>query len=614
MEINGFEIEQYNVLGIPAKAKSAICPKCSHNRKPQNQKQKCMSVFWDTGLGQCNHCGERIQLHTYKKKNSDVVYQKPKPISQNKSDFNEVYINYYKEYRAISKSVLKAVKIGFSKQWMPKAQKEIDVIEYRYFLHGELINIKYRGKNKDFMFEKGCEQIPYGMDDVIGEDWCVIVEGEEDKHSFYEAGIKNCISVPNGFTLPREDGTSTINTSYLDRVYPVFEKMEKIILAVDNDTAGKHGEKELIRRFGAEKCYLVDFGNVKDANDFLKKHGKEALKKLIDSAEQVPLEGVVTVNDIWDDLEDFWINGAPKGFTIGVPEFDEVASFSMQQHTLITSAPNSGKSDFLDHLLVKLAIKYKHKIGVCSTENRPLKFHYDKLIRKIRGLRPTKYQTKDEDVIECKKFVENHFFHVEKTGRYFLQDVLSKFAELVKRKGCRWFVLDPFNKITLKDFKGNINEYTAEYHNLIDEFTTKYDAHVFLVLHPTKLPLKDGSKKTFIMPTAYNIKGGGEHFDMAYNIFGIVRDYDLNLVHVRTLKWKFQHEGTAGKDIYFGWNINNGRYTTPDDDFDIDTNPHPSFVWDNSNWLREPKEQKEVPKLTPEMAFGDNNDYDELPF
>ena len=156
-EINGFEIEQFNILGIPSKAKSFTCPKCSHIRKPHNQKQKCMSVFWDTGLGQCNHCGERTQLHSYKKKNEVKVYLKPSNEIKSKVDFDPKYLDYYKNIRGINESTLEAVKIGFSKRWMPKANKEIEVIEYRYFLHGELINIKYRGKNKDFMFEKGCE-------------------------------------------------------------------------------------------------------------------------------------------------------------------------------------------------------------------------------------------------------------------------------------------------------------------------------------------------------------------------------------------------------------------------------------------------------------------------
>jgi len=615
MELNGFEIEEHNVLKLPTGTKTAVCPKCSHERKPQNQKQKCMSVFWDTGLGRCNHCGQSTQLHTYKKKNEIKAYIKPAKNIESKASFNETYLNYYRDYRGLTQRTLEDVKIGFSKRWMPKAQKDIDVIEYRYFLHGELINVKYRGKNKDFAFEKGCEQIPYGMDDIISLKWCVIVEGEEDKHSYYQAKIKNCISVPNGFTLPREDGSSTINTSYLDRLYHVFENMDKIYLAVDNDAAGKHGQQELIRRFGAEKCWLVDFGDLKDANDYLKAHGEKALKQTIDDAIQVPLEGVKTIHDISEELDEFWINGAPKGFILGQNVFDDCMSFPMGQTTLVTSAPNSGKSELVDHILSKMAFRYDHTIGICSPENKPLKFHYDKIFRKILGKRPTKEEIKNEDVVQCKEFINTHFFHVEKTGRYWLQDVLQKFAELVKRKGCRWFVLDPFNKIKIKGFKGNdTNEYTSEYHNMLDEFVTKYDAHIFLVVHPVKIKLKEGSKKTFLMPTAYEIKGGGEHFDMAYNIIGMVKDYEHNLIHIRTLKWKFQHTGKPGVDMYVGWNMNNGRYTESYGEFDERTNPNPSWNWDNTNWLTGEEAIEAMPVMEPELVFEQEEEYEDLPF
>ena len=167
--------------------------------------------------------------------------------------------------------------------------------------------------------------------------------------------------------------------------------------------------------------------------------------------------------------------------------------------------------------------------------------------------------------------------------------------------------------------KSDINAYTSEYHQLIDAFQIKYDCHVFLVAHPTKLPMREGSTKTYIMPSAYNIKGGGEHFDMAYNIIGMVRDYENGCVQIRTLKWKFQHLGTAGADSWYGWNINNGRYTEPDNYYDEDTEDKPTFTWDNMNWLsREPnKEEFVLPMGTTAEAFQIEQDKefdDDCPF
>jgi twinkle protein len=65
------------------------------------------------------------------------------------------------------------------------------------------------------------------------------------------------VSVPNGFNLKGE-----LNLDYIDN-YNYFESKETIFIAVDNDEAGKDKKKELIRRFGAEKCKIIDFRVVK---------------------------------------------------------------------------------------------------------------------------------------------------------------------------------------------------------------------------------------------------------------------------------------------------------------------------------------------------------------
>lgn len=612
MDLNGFEIENYNVYGIKDRATTSTCPKCSEHRKKKND--KCMSVFWDTGLGQCNHCGERVQLHTYKKKDQVKIYIKPN--QKPKSNLSETVINWFKNERGISEQTLIDLKISEGRKWMPKAKKEIHVIEFNYFLFDELINIKSRGKNKDFTFEKECELIMYNLDAIIGQKEAILVEGEPDTLSYHESGLKNVASVPNGFTLPRPDGTSSINLNYLDDYYGILEPIEKFYLSFDNDKAGIEGQKEFIRRLGAEKCYIVNLKDCKDANEYLLKYGKEALRMAKESAEPVPLEEIVTIKNIEEDLDNFWLRGAPKGYVIDLEGFDNCASFETKQHTLLVSAPNSGKSDFIDQIITKIAVKYDHKIGICSTENKPTYFHYDKIFKKIFGSRPNETNIKSDGVKRVKEFIDSHFYHVEKESRYFLEDVLAKFVELVKRKGCRWFVIDPFNKVTLKNFsRSDINAYTAEYHQQIDAFQTKYDCHVFLVVHPVKLPTKEGSKKTYVMPSAYDIKGGGEHFDMAYNIIGLVRDHEYNLVKISTLKWKFQHLGTQGVDNWYGWNINNGRYTSADNNFDPLANEIPEFTWRNNNWLEsydsenkyiEPiEEEKQIYTATPEEAFGD---------
>jgi len=51
--------------------------------------------------------------------------------------------------------------------------------------------------------------------------------------------------------------------------------------------------KSLVRRLGAEVCFLADFEECKDSNEYLIKYGKEKLAERISRARPVPLEKVL---------------------------------------------------------------------------------------------------------------------------------------------------------------------------------------------------------------------------------------------------------------------------------------------------------------------------------
>jgi twinkle protein len=578
MEINGFEIDEYNVHGIKQGATASTCPLCSKDRT-KNKSQKCMSVNWELGIGHCNHCGNKVQLHTFKKKRELKTYLRPEPRIE-EAFIPEVVAKHSETERGISKATLDVMGIRVSKQWMPKAQKEVVVMEFPYKFDGQLVNVKYRGPNKDFKFEKGCELIMYNLDAILHEESCVIVEGEWDALAYVEAGVNNVTSVPNGFTLPRPDGSSSINLQYLDNYYHYFENKERIYLAVDNDEPGNHGKQELVRRFGMEKCWLVDFKDCKDANDYLVKYGKEALAQTIQDATQYPLENIQTLDDFEHDLENFYINGSPKGYTTGMEALDNIYSIEPGQYTIITGPPSSGKSEFVDSICLGYALRYGMKTAFASPENKPNYLHADKIIRKVLGYRPKNEQhIKSSSFKASKDFYRDNFLHVEFEDGYDLHKILGKFEELVKRKGVRVFVIDPYNKTRLKaSANKQVNDYTSDYLNEIDMFVKRTKSIVYLVAHPVKMKKIEGTN-TYQMPDAYDIKGGGEMFDMAYHILGVVRDMDMDYVKLKTLKVKFQHLGKGGEEVYFKWNYNNGRYESIYFDPKVDAVPIPN--WNN---------------------------------
>ena len=554
-EINGFLIDEFNQHKLEEGKKQGICPICSHDRKPKNQKAKCASYDWERGLGTCHNCNTSFQLHTYQRKGaSEKVYVRPvgPPSSTEHPEFlSDTVIEWFKT-RGIKAQTLIDLEVSEGSEWMPQTGKTENTIKFNYFMGDQLINIKYRDGRKNFKLYKGAEKVFYNINSIVGYDTCVITEGEMDVLAFHEAGIPNAISVPNGATL------NSNNLDYLDNCIDYFEDKEKIILAVDSDEAGQALQSELVRRLGAEVCYLVSFDDCKDANEYLVKHGKEKLQERVQSARPVPLENVTTFKDIEDEVTDFVRNGFKKGFQVGLENFDEIFSTYTGQFITVTGIPSSGKSDFVDQMVVGYNRNYGWKTAFASPENQPTYLHAHKLMRKTWEGMPTAADIHGDKWNQIADHCNTNYFHID-MERYTLESVLKKGAELVKRKGIKCLVIDPFNKVRDVDCKTeDVNRYTMEYLTKIEIFAKKFDVLVFIVAHPTKMYKdKDGKIEE---PTMYNIKGGGEWYDASYHGILVHRDYEAKTVKAKILKVKFQNLGENGAEAHFKWEPKSGCF------------------------------------------------------
>ena len=552
-EINGFLIDQFNQHNLDVGKAQGICPLCSSNRKPENRKQKCASYDWERGLGTCHHCDSTFQLHSYQRKGS-ALKEYVRPDALNVADPKQLGSKVYEWFqsRGISQKTLDELNVTEGKEFMPQTGKSENTIQFNYIMGDQLINVKYRDGRKNFKLYKGAEKIFYNINSIVGYDDCIITEGEMDVLALHEAGIKNAISVPNGATL------NSNNLDYLDNCIDYFENKEKVILAVDNDEPGQALQQEFIRRLGAEVCYLVTFEDCKDANEYLIKYGKEKLIKRIEGARPVPLENVTTFKDIEDEITDFVKNGFKRGYQIGLPNFDNIFSTYTGQFITVTGIPSSGKSDFVDQMVVGYNQNYAWKTAFASPENAPTYLHAHKLMRKVWQDMPRKHDIGTDKWNQVAEHVNDNFFFID-MERYTLESVLRKGAELVKRKGIKCLVIDPFNKIRDVDCKTeDVNRYTMEYLTKIETFAKKYDVLVFIVAHPTKM-YKDSNGK-IEEPTMYNIKGGGEWYDASYHGILVHRDYENKTVKAKILKVKFQNLGENGAEAHFTWEPKSGCF------------------------------------------------------
>ena len=563
-EINGFLIDDFNQYGLAEGKPQGTCPLCSSDRQPKNQKAQCASYDWERGLGTCHNCNTSFQLHTYQRKGaSEKVYIRPDtPTVQKVSTKVEDWFST----RGITQKTLQDLKIGEGPEYMPQTGKTENVIKFNYFIGDQLINVKYRDGRKNFKLYKGAEKVFYNINSIIGYDQCIIVEGEMDVLALHEAGMPNSISVPNGATL------NSNNLDYLDGCIDYFEDKERIILAVDADEAGQALQQELIRRLGAEVCFLASFDDCKDANEYLLKYGKEKLAECITGARPVPLENVTTFKDIEGEITDFVRNGFKPGFQVGLQNFDDIFSTYTGQFITVTGIPSSGKSDFVDQMVVGYNQNYGWKTAFASPENAPTYLHAHKIMRKVWQGMPSAADIHGDKWNQIADHVNENFYHID-MERYTLESVLRKGAELVKRKGIKCLVIDPFNKVRDVDCKTeDINRYTMEYLSKIEIFAKKFDVLVFIVAHPTKM-YKDGNGK-IEEPTMYNIKGGGEWYDASYHGILVHRDYENRTVKAKVLKVKFQNLGENGAEAHFKWEPKSGCFV-PHEPVDMSNEPMP---------------------------------------
>ena len=352
------------------------CPKCSHSRRKKNY--PCLNINTDKGVWHCWHCGWSGGLKTgeYARPIIANTRQFFKP-SYNPDPLSGVAVDYLTG-RSLTSEVLIRNRVGVTTIYMPQVEEEVRAICFPYVSDGEVVNVKYRDKHKNFRQIGGAQKVLYKIDDISNKT--IICEGEVDALSCEVAGFKAAISVPDGAPSPTTKNYES-KFEYLDD--DRLDMVEKFILAVDADEPGRRLEEELSRRLGRDRCLRVTWiEDCKDANEVLVKHGAEALRQCIEAAQPYPVEGLFSVSDISDDLDAIFEDGLPGGVSTGWDVVDELYSPAPSQWTLVTGIPSMGKSEWLDALAINLAEQSGWVFGVCSPENQPITWHTTKLIEK----------------------------------------------------------------------------------------------------------------------------------------------------------------------------------------------------------------------------------------
>jgi twinkle protein len=544
------------------------CPRCKTLGK-ENWKDTSMSVNLVEGIYNCHKCSYSGTVKQRTK--MSIAYKQPSKSSMKTlTDKGRKFLND----RGITDEVIDRNKIISS--------KDNRSIVFPYLKGGELVNYKTRGiDGKFFTQAKDAKPIIYNYDGVKGKSKIVICEGEFDSLSWEVVGVKAHTSVNMG--APNV-GDKSIDKKLecLTTCYDVFDEANIIYIATDNDENGRNLEQELIRRFGADKCRLVNLRPFKDANEVLLKEGKESLLKRLETAEEPKVEGVFEVDDVVESMMDTFENGQERGSTTYVPQIDKAWTWRMGEVNIWTGYQNEGKSLFLNQLSTVKAFQEGWKFGVFSPENMPMKDFFNDIVEMYIGKSADPYyrnnQMSKDEYLEAIEFVKKHFFLIYPRKNFNLDSIFERAKFLVKTKGIRSLIIDPYNTVQHKMYKGEREDlYISRFMSELKRFAIDNHISVNLVAHQVT-PQKDEQGR-YYKPDVNRIKGGGTFADKADNVMFVWRpnrglDYSDTSVIFGSQKIKKQKLVGIPQEVEgINFNIREQRYYfegyTPFNDIDV---------------------------------------------
>lgn len=596
-------------LTIPADAKTdsageyyMICPICTADRKHTHQSDRKLAINLrkDPMPWRCNHCGEGgYIINEEYMKNAKF---KPVLKSFDYLPLSDGLTNWFWKKRGISIPTLEAFKISMTiepmKQYhVPAGQEELKdtwlsqkCINFKYFKNNVLINIKYRDPNKNFKMITDATKTIYNIDSFKGKNKGIIVEGEIDVLSYYEAGLGKEYgigSVPNGATITKAEKEyfdktgvleikSEINLEYLDSVIDELSEIEIFYIATDDDAPGIKLREELARRLGKERCRYIRFSNfldsngkpIKDANELLVAKGPNVLASTIDSSIPFPIAGVSVANDFWDSLNNYYDTGRAKGISTGFPSLDPHFNWMKGWMYILNGFPNNGKTSVALNLIAISTVLYKWKWGIYCPENYPEENLIDMFAEILVGKSLDPGIVGRMSKIEYKAVVQEHiskYFYIvnDNDAGYSPADLRKIKKSLIKQYGITGFFTDPWSSL-VHNYRSQDSEDKYLEHELSQEvrFTTK-SGLINVISHHPKTPASVDKA-----PTVFSLTGGKVWWIKAYSIFAVHRknlsDWQ-NLVtefHVQKNK-DFKAAGELTNDLTpptFTYNRNNRRF------------------------------------------------------
>ena len=222
----------------------------------------------------------------------------------------------------------------------------------------------------------------------------------------------------------------------------------------------------------------------------------------------------IYVNDIRENLFDFYNEGYPLGETSHIKKLDENFRWRKGFVYCFSGYPQSGKSEILNYLMVLRAQHYGDKVVMYSPETNTSELVLN-LCRSYLGknVNPNfdNICTKEEMEMAL-SFVNDHFVFLENQDEMPSIKTLVKTFQRLSKKGYNNFLIDPLNWVVESNAgdSNNLYQYLKLTLTILKQFAKSSESIMVYVEHP-KTP--HAIKGKIPKATAFSLAGGTMHFN-----------------------------------------------------------------------------------------------------
>lgn len=246
--------------------------------------------------------------------------------------------------------------------------------------------------------------------------------------------------------------------------------------------------------------------------------------------------------------------GMKAGDSTGWKCIDELYTVIPGQLTIVTGFPGSGKSEWLDAMLLHL-MPQGWRFAMFSPENRPTHLHVAKLIEKYLGKPfgrgPNERATWSEvqsaaKVLDCCfGFIQPRDAEVPTVQHVvgLADQWLTSTASNDEKRG---LIIDPWNELDhLRPAALTETEYISQVLSFVRNWARTANVHVWIVAHPAKQRREEGKLP---IPRPDMIAGSQHWWNKADNCISVVRDYQNPdaPVDIHVQKIRFKNVGRIG--------------------------------------------------------------------